>query len=191
RVSFGENLSLRLYCACTAVADGTQTIVKIATTIFSSLLAAVYLGRSKILNEWSAAHIKDMTVAAMMTWYSAKGIFLPKSSTESRDALVDSQGVHELGNFKVKVIDKMNLFEKFTVRLEFIINVVKEIFDIAISGVRYGISCLFKKVHQNSQMFDGISYYEFLLLSKHTGYLFDSCEGVVRPKEANLKMVKP
>ncbi len=189
QIGFGESFSLRAYYTLSTITDGTQTVIKVAATIFSSFLSAVFLGKSKILNEWSAAHIRDLTVSGKMTWLAVKGIFKPGSSTDLRDAL-DNQGVHGLGNFKYKVVEKMNVFEKFTVRLEFIINVVKEIFDTAISGVRYGLSCVFKKIHKSSESFNRITFHEFLMLSSHTAYLFGSSEGVVRPKTVNLKMVK-
>lgn len=189
QVSFGESLSLRTYYSLSAIADGTQTVIKVAAAIFSSFLSALFLGKSKILNEWSAAHIRDLTVSAKMTWLAVRGVFKPVSSTDIRDGL-DSQGVHGLGNFKYKAVEKMNICERFTVRLQFMINVVKEIFDTAISGIRYGLACVFKKIHKSSESFNRITFHEFLMLSSHTAYFFGSCEGVARPKTVNLKMVK-
>jgi hypothetical protein len=189
KIGVCEGISLRTYYATSSILDGTQTIIKAAATAFSYLVTGLFFGQSKVLNQWSAAHVKDLKVTARSTWLAVKGVIFPKSSTDLRDAL-DDQGVHGLGHFQYKNVSKMNEFEKVGVRLQFVVNIVKELFNIVISSMRYGFASLFKKIHPSSQSFKRITFHEFLLLSSHTPYFLGSLDGVARPQTANLKMVR-
>lgn len=185
----GESLAVRGHFVASTIIDTAETVIKVCATVVSGVLSGLFLGQSKTINEWTIAHYNDMKISAKMTWFAAKGVFKPSSSSESRDGL-DVQGVHKLGQFKYEHIRDMNFFEKMGVRLQFIANIFKEMLAIITSGLRYVSSRLCLKIKPDSETFKQMNWNDFKLLSTHITSLFGSLQGVVRPRWENSKMIK-